>query len=132
MKPLKTILVAEDELDIQMIIDIALEDLEVHFCQTGKEALNKLQHITPDLLLLDVMMPEMDGPQLLKELSKIEKYATLPAIFLTAKGEPKEIDHLLDLGALAVLTKPFSPLTLGKQLNALWQAHTQKSAMVNI
>lgn len=121
--PLKKILYAEDEPDIREIVKIALEivgGLEVKYCANGKELIEAAQHFTPDLVLLDVMMPEMDGPTTLKELRKIPNYKNVPVIFMTAKIQPSEIDNYKSMGAIDVITKPFDPMKLIDTLKNIW------------
>ncbi|MGL5743035.1 MAG: response regulator [Legionella sp.] len=114
-KELKRILYAEDEDDIRAIAQIALEDIggfEVKYCANGLKILEVAKEYTPDLLLLDVMMPEMDGPTTLRALRKIPDFGTIPAIFMTAKIQSNAIDEYKSLGAIDVIRKPFDPMTL--------------------
>ncbi len=119
MKPALKILYVEDDPDIQTIGCMALSDiggLAVQPCSSGREALALVTTFMPDLLLLDVMMPEMDGPALLKELRKLPALAEVPAIFMTARVQPAEVQHYLSLGAIKVVSKPFDPLSLAEEL----------------
>ena len=121
---LKKILYAEDERDIQDIAKIALEDIgdfTVRYCNNGKEVLEALNDFQPDLFLLDVMMPEMDGPTVLKELRKNPNFMHIPAIFMTAKIQTTEVDEYKDLGVLDVIKKPFDPMTLADTLRESWK-----------
>src|SRR5689334_1989830 len=105
-KQLNQILYAEDEQDIQAIAQIALEDIggfNVIYCNTGKEALENAKKNKPDLFLLDVMMPGMDGPTTLKELRKIPALSDVPAIFMTAKIQPDEILQYQQMGVIDVI-----------------------------
>lgn len=123
MKPLRKILHAEDDQDILEISRLALEQLhefEVASCLTCAQAIETCPSFEPDLFLLDVMMPKMPGPVLLAELRKIPGFEHTPAIFMTAKVRSDEIQSFLDAGAIAVITKPFDPLTLGDQIRAEW------------
>lgn len=120
---LKRILYAEDEGDIRVIAQIALEDIggfTVEYCANGRKTLEAAEHFIPDLLLLDVMMPEMDGPTVLRELRKIGAFSSIPAIFMTAKIQSKEIEEYKALGAIEVIAKPFDPMTLAQSLNKAW------------
>ncbi|MGD8576678.1 MAG: response regulator [Thiohalophilus sp.] len=122
--PLHRILYVEDEPDIQTIARIALEevgDFQVKICTTGAEALANAAEFAPDLLILDVMMPGMDGPTTLAELRKLSGLADTPALFMTAKVQPEELEHLRAQGALDVITKPFDPMTLADTVRQLWQ-----------
>ena len=120
---LKKILYVEDEADIQTVARLALETVggfEVMICGSGAEALEKAPPFKPDILLLDVMMPGMDGPDTLVALLSIEAMKTTPAIFLTAKAMPAEVERYKKLGALDVIPKPFDPMTLADQVKAIW------------
>ena len=82
--------------------------------------LAKLLVLKPQLLLLDVMMPGMDGPSTLTALKKIPEFSNLPAIFMTAKVQPQEIKQLLTYGAIDVIAKPFDPMTLADTIRDIW------------
>ena len=121
---LQKILYVEDEADIQKIAKLALETVggfEVMICGSGAEALEKAPAFAPDILLLDVMMPGMDGPDTLVELMKIESLKGTPSIFLTAKALPAEIECYQDLGALGVIPKPFDPTALADKVKEIWE-----------
>ena len=123
---IKTILYAEDESDIRSIAQIALEDIggfKVHYCINGNDVLKVAQNIIPDLLLLDVMMPEMDGPTAFQELRKLPHYLHIPVIFMTAKIQANEIEEYKALGAIAVIAKPFDPLLLAETINNAWDKY---------
>jgi CheY-like chemotaxis protein len=120
---LKKILYVEDEADIQTIAKLALETVggfEVMICGSGAEALEKAPGFAPDILLLDVMMPGMNGPDTLEALLRIEGLKNTPAIFLTAKAMPAEVTRYKKIGALDVIPKPFDPMTLADQVKAIW------------
>jgi CheY-like chemotaxis protein len=122
---LKKILYAEDEPDIQAVAKLALEMLggyTVQLCANGMEALVAAREFAPDLILLDVMMPGMDGPSTLKQLRADPATAAIPVIFLTAKVQPAEVVHYQSLGALNVIAKPFDPMTLAAQVRQIWSA----------
>lgn len=128
-KPLKTILYADDEDDIRAIAQIALEDIGgfiVRYCSDGYELLEAAKDYVPDLLLLDVMMPKMDGPAALKELRKRAEYTIIPAIFMTAKIQPGEIIEYQSLGAIDVIAKPFDPMSLAQAIQNAWIKHYEK------
>lgn len=123
MESLKRILYVEDEPDIRTIAQIALESLggfEVKVCSSGEQALKEVESFKPDLLLLDVMMPDMDGPRTLTALRGLPVTADIPAIFMTAKVQPTEIEHLISCGAVDVIPKPFDPMTLSDRVRAIW------------
>lgn len=125
-KEMISILYAEDEEDIRLIAQIALEDIggfSVTWCSDGAKVLIESERMIPDLILLDVMMPKLDGPSTLRELRKRPGYATIPAIFMTAKIQPAEVDEYKALGAILVIPKPFDPMTLADTLRRAWNAH---------
>jgi two-component system OmpR family response regulator len=123
-KTLTNILYVEDDLDIQAVAQIALEivgGLSLKTCSSGAEALATANAgFVPDLLLLDVMMPNMDGPTTLAELRKLPGTANTPVIFMTAKVQSAELDFYTSLGAIGVIAKPFDPMELSSQVRALW------------
>lgn len=116
-----TVLYAEDEADIREVAEFALEDegFELIPCASGQQALDRAATLTPDLFLLDVMMPGMDGPTTLQQLRKLPHLAQTPVIFMTAKVQQAEIAEYLALGALGVISKPFDPMTLADQIHQL-------------
>ena len=123
MKELKRILHVDDEADIREIGKLALEAVGgfmVESCASGSEAVQKGPGFAPDLLLLDVMMPGMDGPATLRALREIIILKNVPAVFMTAKAQPSEIAALKDLGAVDVIVKPFDPMSLAQQLSDIW------------
>ncbi len=124
MNELKKILYVEDQMDIQLIARVALEDIggfELRVCSTGKEALANALEFKPDLFLLDVMMPDMDGPAILMELRKIPDFKNTPVMFMTAKVQTDEVARLLELGALNVISKPFDPMELANEIRKKWR-----------
>ncbi|XPF92603.1 response regulator [Colwellia sp. RE-S-Sl-9] len=128
MQELIRILYAEDQVDIQQVATLALETvggLTLKTCNTGLEAVDAIHPFKPQLLLFDVMMPDMDGPTALARIREIDQYKNIPAIFMTAKVQSKEIQNYLDMGALAVIAKPFDPMTLANQIKEIWQRNQQ-------
>jgi CheY-like chemotaxis protein len=112
----------EDDEDIRAVTEIALVQLsgfQVLSCASGTQALAQAVQFAPDLILLDVMMPEMDGLQTLAALRLLPALAAVPVIFMTARLQESEQQHYLAAGAIAVIEKPFDPLILGQQLVAL-------------
>jgi two-component system OmpR family response regulator len=121
--PLTRILYVDDEPDIREVARIALETVggfTVEVCESGEAALRKAPEYRPDLILLDVMMPGLDGPATLRSLRAVDALAAVPVVFFTAKAQRAEIAELLALGAADVLGKPFDPMTLGDALRAIW------------
>ncbi|WP_062264826.1 response regulator [Endozoicomonas arenosclerae] len=122
---LKTILYAEDDEDIRSIVEMTLEamtNIEVISCKNGSEAILKSSSVSPDLVLLDVMMPDMDGLTVFEYLSRQEDYCKVPVILITARVQAHEIDEYLAKGVVGVIQKPFDPVTLPDQLIAFWEA----------
>ncbi len=120
---LKSVLHVDDDEDIRDIAKVALETiggLNVVQCGSGKEALKQLDSYMPDLILLDSMMPEMNGEQTLLEIRKRKEVARVPVVFVTAKVHDEARSNFLQLGAVAVVVKPFDPLTLADDLRAIW------------
>ena len=121
--PLKRILYVEDEADIRLVAKMALEAVggyEVFACESGAEAIAKAPTAKPDLLLLDVMMPGMDGPTTLKALRETFAIEATPVIFMTAKVQPGEVAQYKALGALDVIAKPFDPMQVSAQIHRIW------------
>ncbi|HEY8605991.1 MAG TPA: response regulator [Noviherbaspirillum sp.] len=123
--PLNDILYVEDDPDIRTIAQLALETVggfRLRICSSGSEALDAVdQGYRPDLVLLDVMMPGMDGPTTLAALRGLPATAETPAVFMTAKVQAGEIASYRSLGALGVVAKPFDPMQLAQQVRALWE-----------
>lgn len=122
-KDLKTILYVEDDEDIRTIATMALEALGgflVIGCSSGAQALEHAPVCAADLILLDVMMPGMDGPETLRELRKVTETSNTPVIFMTAKVQSSEIQKYKDMGAVEVIAKPFDPMTLSDQIKSVW------------
>lgn len=124
MSDVITVLYVEDEADIRSVTEFALEDegFELMPCSSGKEALEKVATMTPDLILLDVMMPGMDGPTTLKTLRELPHLVATPAIFMTAKVQPAEVAEYKALGALGVISKPFDPMQLADEIRSLFES----------
>jgi len=123
---LNRILLVEDEPDIQVIAGLALEkvgNFSVEICSSAAEAIEKAPSFAPDLILLDVMMPGIDGPSTLKKLRQIPQTSKTPVIFLTAKVQPPEIERYKQLGAVDVIAKPFDPMKLAAKINKIWERH---------
>ena len=123
MAELKKILYVEDEPDIQMIARVALENVggfELCVCSSGAEAVEKAAAFNPDLFLLDVMMPGMDGPSTLAELRKIPALANTPVMFMTAKVQPQEVEFLKSLNVADVIAKPFDPMGPANNIRESW------------
>ena len=123
MAALTHIMYVDDEPDIRAIVEMALQAVggfTVTLCQDGREALGKAPRVRPDPILLDVMMPGMDGPQTLEALRRVPGLAGVPVVFMTAKVQPAEVARFRELGAADVIAKPFDPMALSDQVRAVW------------
>jgi CheY-like chemotaxis protein len=130
------ILHVDDEPDIREIVDMSLglnADFEVRGCASGAEALVVAAQWTPFLIMLDVMMPGMDGPTTLTHLRKNPRTADIPVLFMTARAQAREVEQFIALGAQGVISKPFDPMTLAflvrSHLNAI-RLETMRSVFV--
>ncbi len=134
MGDLRRVLCVEDERDIHEIVRLALAlvgGLAVKTCSSGAEAVAEAADFAPDLILLDVMMPGMDGPATLQALRQIPAVSRTPIAFMTAKTEASEIAELKQLGAFAVIAKPFDPMRLAAQLREAFQARVAVDALAS-
>ena len=115
----RTILIVDDEADIREVAAMSLETVcgwNVLQARSGAEGIRIAQADHPDVILLDVMMPDMDGPKTLQALRADTTVASIPVIFLTAKVQSSDRKRFADMGVSAVLSKPFDPLLLGDQI----------------
>lgn len=120
---LKKITYVEDEPDIREIAKIALAEIggfELDLCESGREAVRRSGDFHPDMFLLDVMMPGMDGMETFGILRAMPEFADTPFAFLTAKVQEHEIRRYRDLGIAGVIVKPFDPITLADTVRRLW------------
>jgi CheY-like chemotaxis protein len=114
----------EDDPDIRMIIEFSLATLggyQVCLCADGRSALAQAPNFKPDLVLLDVMMPGLSGPETLAALRGQVEMAGVPVVFMTAKAMPNEVEELLQYGATGVIVKPFDPVTLPQDIRIYWE-----------
>ena len=119
---LRTIVLIDDEPDIRTIGRLSLERVggwTVHAAASGTQGIAAAREHRPELILLDVMMPGMDGPETLSHLRQIPGLEATPVIFVTAKAMPSEIEHFISLGALGVIVKPFDPEAICDEISAL-------------
>ena len=122
-RELTRITYVEDEPDIREVTQIALEKIggfTLDICVNGLEAVAKTPAFEPDLILLDVMMPGMDGVETYQQLRRIPGLIDTPIIFMTAKAQPQELEQYTALGCAGVITKPFDPMTLSDEIQGLW------------
>ncbi|RUR30156.1 response regulator [Vreelandella andesensis] len=125
MDTLEKIMYVEDDPDIREIASMALEDvggLTVKICESGEQALREVAEFAPQMFLLDVMMPGMDGPSTLLELKR-QGYINESTVvaFMTAKVQPEEVARYKEIGAANVIAKPFDPMTLADDVRAIWE-----------
>jgi two-component system, OmpR family, response regulator len=119
---IRKILLVDDDQDLRRIAQLSLQNVgkwDVVLASCGPDALQLAQREQPDLILLDVMMPEMDGPETLSRLRADRATATIPVIFLTAKIQVHEVDHYMKFGVAGVIIKPFDPMTLPEEITRM-------------
>lgn len=124
MSELHKILYVEDEPDIQAVAKVALEmvgGFSLHICSSGREALDAAPGFAPDLVLLDVMMPGMDGIATMRKLREMPDFSTTPMIFMTAKVQPGEVEEYMAMGVQGVIAKPFDPMQLAAEVRGIWE-----------
>ena len=121
---LQRILLADDEPDILEISRIALETVggfEVSVCSTGKTLLERLTEFEPDLVIVDVLMPDMTGPEVFEEIRRRPEFDTIPVVYLTGVIQEEELDDLRATGVADIILKPFDPMTLADRINGIWK-----------
>jgi len=124
MKKLQRLTYVEDEPDIRAITEFALRELggyDLDVCANGPEAIERTPSFAPDLIILDVMMPGMDGIETYKRLRAIPQLSQTPVIFMTAKAMKHETEQYRSLGAADVIPKPFDPITLADRVEEIWR-----------
>ena len=122
---LKKVMLVEDDEEIAFMTVVALQDfggLEVRHCPSGHEALACFDEFAPQIVLMDVMMPGLDGPGTLESLRRKPSAKDVPVVFMTAKAQTHQQQEYLDLGAVAVIAKPFNPIELAERLNTIWHS----------
>uniref|UniRef100_UPI0040473D7F response regulator n=1 Tax=Rheinheimera sp. TaxID=1869214 RepID=UPI0040473D7F len=123
---LERVMHVEDDESIRAVAEIALTDVAgftLLSCDSGQSALAQAEAFAPQLILLDVMMPQMDGLQTLTALRQIPALEKTPVVFMTAKIQQAEKQRYLDAGAVGIIEKPFEPMELGDTLSQLYQRH---------
>lgn len=121
---LSRLLYVDDDPTLTVLTRISLERVggfTVKTCASGVEALEVIDAFAPDLVLLDVMMPVMDGPATLRALREIPAYADIPVVFMTAKVTNDDMARYLELGAADVIGKPYDPVKLPDLVRAIWE-----------
>ncbi len=123
-RPLNRICYVEDDEDIQRIVRMSLErvgKMTVEVVGDPTFAIEAMTAFRPDLVMLDWMMPGMDGPTLFRQMKLRAETRSLPVVFITAKASPNELAELTTMGALGTISKPFSPRDLPEQLREMWK-----------
>ena len=122
-QPLNRVCYVEDDEDIQKIVRMSLErigKMQVEVVSDPMVAIDAIKAFKPELVMLDWMMPGMDGPTLYRKMQETPGVRDLPVVFITAKASQKELDELRALGAAGTISKPFAPRDLADQLRAIW------------
>jgi CheY-like chemotaxis protein len=123
-RPLNRICYVEDDEDIQRIVRMSLErigKMTVEVVGDPTKAIDAINAFKPDLVMLDWMMPVLDGPTLFRQMKTLPETSALPVVFITAKAAQRDLDELMGLGAVGTISKPFSPKDLPEQLRAIWR-----------
>ncbi|MHA7880281.1 MAG: response regulator [Saccharospirillum sp.] len=121
---LNRILYVEDDPDIRAVGELALAQVggfTVALCSSGREALDTVHDFQPDLILLDVMMPGMDGIETFQALRESASLDTVPVVFMTAKVQSADLERYRQLGITEIISKPFDPMSLSDQVRQIWQ-----------
>ena len=121
--PLQRVCYVEDDEDIQKIVRMSLErvgKLTVEVVGDPLLAIDAMKAFKPELVMLDWMMPGMDGPTLYRRMREVPEVRDIPVVFITAKASEKELNELRALGAAGTISKPFSPKDLPEQLRSIW------------
>jgi CheY-like chemotaxis protein len=124
MDQFERVMCVEDDPDIRMILDFSLGRMggySLCLCESGMQALERVTDFNPQLVLLDVMMPEMSGPETLLKLRELPVMRGVPIVFLTAKAMQDEVEGLLEHGATGIIVKPFDPVTLPQNIRIYWE-----------
>jgi CheY-like chemotaxis protein len=124
-RPLNRVCYVEDDEDIQRIVRMSLErvgKMTVEVVGDPLQAIERMRTFKPELVMLDWMMPGMDGPALFRKMREIDETKGLPVVFITAKAAQRDLDDLRAMGAAGTISKPFSPKDLPEQLRAIWKA----------
>lgn len=122
--PLTRICYVEDDEDIQRIVRMSLEKIgkmTVEIVSDPLQAIERMNAFQPQLVMLDWMMPGLDGPALFRKMRETAHTSALPVVFITAKASERELGELRAMGAIGTISKPFSPKDLPEQLRALWK-----------
>ncbi len=124
-QPLRSVLYVDDDPDIREVVQMAFETLSDVLLRTvdgGEAALASLRGERPDMVLLDVMMPGLDGPATLQRMRAELGLGAIPVLFMTAKSLPHELEHLRRLGSVGIIGKPFDPMQLPRTVQTHWES----------
>ena len=130
-KSLRKILIVDDDDDVRTIASMALEltgGFIVENASSGRDAIAKSISFHPDIILLDFVMPGMDGPETLRSFQSDSKLSHIPVVFMTGKVEQEDVARCLSLGACSVISKPFEAMLLAGQLQDIWKANLSRLA----
>lgn len=123
----------DDDPDILFVAEFGLQiagGLRADLICGPESALQQLASLSPDLVLLDVMMPVIDGPTLLQDIRRHPQLSRTPVIFMTARVQPREVAQYIALGAIGVISKPFDVMTLANDIRDIWKNWNHASAVV--
>lgn len=126
MTELQRVMLVEDDCDVRLVAELALAEIggfTLSVCCNGREALERVEQEPPQLILLDVMMPGMDGTSVLVQLRERDETAAIPVVMMTARVQPAEVERYRELGAVDVISKPFDPMLLADRVRAIWADH---------
>lgn len=122
-------MIADDESDILEVARIALEMVggyEVVVCESGGELLQRAPDFDPDLIIVDVLMPDLGGHEVFEQLRNLEEFNNTPIIFLTGLIHEDELDVLRSYGAADIILKPFDPMTLADRVAGIWKTLNER------
>ncbi len=124
-KPNRILIVDDEKFNIKVLTEFLQSDYKIMVAKTGEQALKAIKSQTPpDLVLLDIIMPEMDGYEICKKIKTDPKSKHIPVIFVTAVSEAMDAAKGFDLGAVDYITKPFNPVTVKARVNTHIQLYT--------
>jgi len=126
----RSVVYVDDDEHIRQIASLALslnQEISVETCDSGEAALALLPRLMPEFILLDVMMPGLDGPATLARIRANPLLSHIPVAFMTAKAMPQDSGVFQALGAVGLIAKPFDPMTLASQVSELWRASRQSA-----
>lgn len=119
---MKTVLLVDDEDDIREVAQMSLEvtaGWQIEGANCGTAGIEKAKEIKPDAILLDVMMPDMDGPTTFQQMQQIPELDSIPVILMTAKVQASDLQHFESIGVAGVIPKPFDPMSLAEKVKEI-------------